>query len=144
MLEGFDVFSHNDEQYTHDEAEAVQFAFEELDESALDGSSCLVTIYAGTKKPASVKELVPDLADYLGDSACDVYGEHAEGWADRVEEKSKFLQTQFEAFVANFLRNNALKPDFYMVENIKRLRVRVFLNKGEYDGYVIDEVEGNA
>lgn len=134
----FDVFSHDDEQFSYDEAEAVRLAFEQLDESALGGACCLVTIYAGMKTPASISELIPNLADTMGETACDVYGGYAEGWADRVAEKNKLLQRQFETFVANFLKSNALRPDFYMVDNVKQLQVRVFLNKGEYDGYLIE------
>jgi hypothetical protein len=112
------VYSHNAEDWVEDLEDAIEYAKE----------FCLYdhdrpTVYIGDKHPLTNKNICQDLGaivvENMQEWAHEEVGDHADSYLDDLD-KDKLKQLSH--VITIWLNNNAEKPDFYSVKNVREFK----------------------
>ena len=113
-------YSTNGEDFNED-------SLEEAAELSFDQGHCkdgdIILIFEGDAVTPDVRSLVPQIAEEMSDQAYEITGEPSYFGLDEAEAQS--LQKEVNATVLKWCKEHNTMPDFWTVENVKEIKVRV-------------------
>ena len=122
--------------YSGEEVKETWYEFgveEAADEYVMDGGEVpengIITIYRGEKQSFEASEFFSINFDDIREDAWDKAGEHSEGWSDSLEANEAALNKCVSAVFQKFCDENNLDPSFYLIRNVKPVKVKVALDE---------------
>lgn len=124
-----ECYSLNEEDFSYSE---LQGAVEVAADNVKPGT--IVSIWKGTPKRFKASDFAHFDPAELGERAYDDVGEHCGGWPHTTKEQDDELNKSFREIVDAWAIKHGLQPDFFGVENIEQLNVKILT---DYDFEVI-------
>lgn len=124
-------YSVNNEEFNHSELnDAVAEVFDEVDIAI--GS--VRTVFEGDAIRWKASDFGPyDIIDTLACNAGDNAGEYADDWPEVTKDQEDELHALVRDVVDKWADDHGLQPNFYHVENVKEIQVKLVSSDGDYE-----------
>jgi len=124
------VYSTDEEIYNDNEmCEAAERVFDDIAIKVGD----VRTIYSGEKVPMAASGFLHNLIEEMGERAYDECGEHCDSWPNTTKEQGDELECQVKALIDKWADKHGIQPTFYMVTNVKEIKVRLTSEDGDFE-----------
>lgn len=101
----------------------------------------IICVYKGTQTAVNPINYLPSVSDAVADACYDDCSDYADGWLDGLCARSTALQGHMEKAFEEWLTTNKLHPEFWMVEDISTVKVKLTLVDvihGDYEWEVVE------
>jgi hypothetical protein len=88
-----------------------------------------VEVFEGETIPHKISEFIPPLAEYIEDSAYGENDEASESWCEKIKERKAEIQELVKNALDKWADENNMQPNFYGVENVKSLMVKIKVDR---------------
>lgn len=122
-------YSTNEEVFDHrDMEDAVREVFDYVGAKAGDER----VIFEGMAKKLTAGDFAPDIVDQLSEAAYCECEEFSEGWLeDLTPDERSDLAARVKATVNAWADDHAKHPQFFTVENVREIKVRLLSDEGD-------------